>query len=825
MKRSGKIISCLLGILIAAQVLCACAPEQGGTGLNNLTVTSADPVDKILREQEVEASAPDLFISMAKNEREGVQLILSAEKDISSYTVEVSDLVCGENKIPSGSVYVYHEKYMPLKNKVSPNKAYPNGSEIPDAILPMSAAVAAGENTVAAGQNQGVYIEVETQTETAAGIYTGTVTLTADGGVAEYPIRVEVWDFAVPSTPSVMNYLSTFSREAYGTFELDSSDEMATYYFERMLEYRMNSELPFSGIGGADAYVELLRKYYDHEGFSCYRFYYEKIACVYDGQPCPFEANLLEDYLMAVVRASVEDEKDYLSKAMFYFSNIIDEPSNAGAYQDCKEVYDLYARILKNVDKRARAELVGMENYAYYTQMVADTLLAIPCVLPEHLLATKDVLEEEYGIENITHCPMLNLFDQESSRSHYMSDDETVWWYTCGIPFYPYSSNSLDEYALGFRLMSWMQYAYGVSGYLNWAVTMQLESNYGVVVEDPYTTDRHASVPGDGYLFYPGAKYGIKGPVASLRAVAYRDGMEEYEYLKLLEDAYADKNIDAQSVLNGIYERLFTGCVPTTDTSLFRTVRSELAESILATQDPLGILYKEISVSGRSAEVVFATVSDGAEVLLGSETLVRGDDGFFRVQMDLTQETYLRVTVRSNGSEREIVRRISGTFVSLTGFEDGDTSMFRANTAAEQGILINENAAYVSEGIRSMQVTLTGRYTGTTEDLSYQPFIRLDASAINGGNLAGVESATLMMYLDGNEDLTFTIRSFVGTQYNYLGTFTAKSGWNVIRITGVASLSDVDSITGFYLMADNLLNGTEAYSRVVYIDDVSYTLQ
>ena len=51
---------------------------------------------------------------------------------------------------------------------------------------------------------------------------------------------------------------------------------------------------------------------------------------------------------------------------------------------------------------------------------------------------------------------------------------------------------------------------------------------------DPYADPQRMSerwiANGDGYLFYPGAKYGADYPFASMRLEAIRDGLEEYEY-------------------------------------------------------------------------------------------------------------------------------------------------------------------------------------------------------------------------------------------------------------------------------------------------------
>ena len=46
---------------------------------------------------------------------------------------------------------------------------------------------------------------------------------------------------------------------------------------------------------------------------------------------------------------------------------------------------------------------------------------------------------------------------------------------------------------------------------------------------------------GDGILIYPGDILGCKGPIASARLERWRDGAEEMELLRLVEENYSKK--------------------------------------------------------------------------------------------------------------------------------------------------------------------------------------------------------------------------------------------------------------------------------------------
>jgi len=94
------------------------------------------------------------------------------------------------------------------------------------------------------------------------------------------------------------------------------------------------------------------------------------------------------------------------------------------------------------------------------------------------------------------------------------------------------------------RVMFWQQAHCNVEGFLYWQSTYwdwpPSVHGYGGTA-DPWTD--MATVPklsptcyGDGSVLYPGAKVGVDGPVASIRLKLIREGLEDVEYLRLLED-------------------------------------------------------------------------------------------------------------------------------------------------------------------------------------------------------------------------------------------------------------------------------------------------
>ncbi len=134
---------------------------------------------------------------------------------------------------------------------------------------------------------------------------------------------------------------------------------------------------------------------------------------------------------------------------------------------------------------------------------------------------------------------------------------ERVWWYICCAPTAPYATEFIDHPGTELRLWPWQSWQYGVTGILVWETTywnsplVTLAPNHQDPWADPMSYVSGYDFPvghvgywgnGDGRFLYPPNKGKLQpstpnfdGPVNSLRWENLRDGMEDYEYLWLLQ--------------------------------------------------------------------------------------------------------------------------------------------------------------------------------------------------------------------------------------------------------------------------------------------------
>lgn len=164
--------------------------------------------------------------------------------------------------------------------------------------------------------------------------------------------------------------------------------------------------------------------------------------------------------------------------------------------------------------------------------------------------------------------PQLNFLHKEFE--HYQerqADGDEVWFYTCVFPQGEYANRFIEQPLIKTRLLHWINYRYGVTGYLHWGYNQWAE-------ESPFThtTRPHPGPPylpaGDPWIVYPGKD----GPLDSIRFEAMRDGIADHEMLSLLgeRDAEAAARLAALHILDfDSYE---------TDVAKFRATRRELLE-------------------------------------------------------------------------------------------------------------------------------------------------------------------------------------------------------------------------------------------------------
>ena len=792
-----------------------------------VNVWCASAVSKIMREEVVEDTSQKMMkILMAKNETEGAQLMLRSSKDIKAYDVEVTDLISKDfnNIINKDHISIFNTKYISSEsiNIKYNNPSLPIGSSMPDAILPFDVAKEYGENTLPKDVNQSIYIEVKTDKTTASGIYNGTIKLNCDSYSYYIPLKVEVISFVIPDRTSTKNYFARWGTEHYNSAELACNEETEAIYFEEMLKYKMSSSLPFEGVGGPERYVELLRKYYNYPGFSAFKFFYEATYSYYNNMYIPYNVALCKEYLTKVIEASLEDSINYLDKAFFYFSTFVDEPGSnpSVTWEMVRDISQTVKAMLVDLANELDSLLINHKNYAYYKAYVRNTLLYIPNVIPGsysiETLAKNDALD-------ITACTVLDRYDSEEKRATYDRDDGLEkWWYTCIGPQYPYPNLLANSYLTGPRLISWMQRYYDVDAFLIWDTNNYTDSdNNSKPVIDNYSYLRDSMTDvSDGKILYPGRPYGLSYPVSSLRAVSYRDGMEDYEIIQAIYDIYEREGLSANIALEDIFAKEFSGTVTNGSASDFTSSRKQIFEMLTNLLSNTALLYKDSIIPEDNPNITnisFIVKNSKAIVTANDVKLESDDQGVYHATLTIeVPELHIKVKVGEKTST--YVRRMMSTNSVLTSFENGNEYVQVDRIATSE---ISEEM--VKTGSKSLKVTLNGN-----ERTGYNPSFAVSTSGIK--YLEKIFELSLNIYMTGEvaDDYKVEIQASSGTTLIYntkVGHSYLKQGWNKIDINISQTVRDLEDLFEFRFYFPNQLdNSGTPFGRTLYIDDISYRL-
>ena len=163
------------------------------------------------------------------------------------------------------------------------------------------------------------------------------------------------------------------------------------------------------------------------------------------------------------------------------------------------------------------------DSYIHITEFVKKHMPGIPIIdaVMSHKLANTVNLW----------VPILDHFHKDNAfyRERQVAGDE-IWFYTCTGPQGNYANRFMEQPLIQTRYLHWINYRYGATGYLHWGFNFwhMNTTNDAAVNNWP---------AGDSWIVYP-----AEGKVySSIRLAAMRDGIADYELLKLLEQKSPDK--------------------------------------------------------------------------------------------------------------------------------------------------------------------------------------------------------------------------------------------------------------------------------------------
>ena len=686
-----------------------------GLETSDYSVWSAYTTDKIMRHSENETKYREIYVEAAKGETESGQLILTARKDVSEYTLSVSDLKGANGTIPASAVELLVQHY--IKTERPSNSAYPIGW-YPDAIIPYEKIVEYNENfvSIAAGesmQNQGVWFKIRVPETAAAGDYTGTVTLVVDGKTFDVDLKLHVFDFTLNRTMHAKTAFGMWRWMFDSVYGDDCDvDALEEAYYEFLLDYKISADwLPGSRTGRGKenesnfvdpvTYAQIAYEYAKREEVSSF-----EVPTMWSGQT--INASRIRMYLSEMAKAVIKDGKvefNIFDKAFLY---TIDEPPRSS--------YDMVRNMTEDI--REMKQSLADELLAQYADVEGIEGLVASLMNMSNVVtvAMNDTLAG--GVD--TWCPLFSAFGSGDDTSGYFQnmfeaqlEGEEMWWYGCVAPKNPYVTYHTDDSLVGPRVLGWMQKDYDIKANLYWCtnVFMKWMGNAEGYVDRDVWNDPDSfpgegnQVNGDGYLLYPGNRYGLgNDPIATIRLSAIRDAQEDYEYLYQLEELVNEANekygcsLTMEEIMSDIYDTLYTGVIYVDEPELVFRARRQVAEMIEALSAETPVVVTS-NLSGEKSGMTRVTVYAPEDV---SVTV----NGVAAEQNGCVHTAYL-VFGNSDGNVLETKVQASGKTFDVHGYARGGGNVLddaEQNNWTQEDLAVDlSDIAY--EGESSLQFT------------------------------------------------------------------------------------------------------------------------
>jgi len=501
-----------------------------------LIFKSVDPLQKVFKEtaffNETEATA-----HVARGEHATLQFVVRCQQNVTSLKLEVSALQNGDNIISDIKVgfvdFVRIGRYTPNPSR---DKLFTVNGLYPDPILEIESVDITAEET------QSIWITIRIPTGIPEGNYKGEVTLSGriGGRIFELkkPLQVQVYPVTIESTSLwVTNWYSTSSYNLELVFGEKGIQEYSDKYWtfvkllaEKMAEYRQNIAI-ISPLRLAEYEIDQDGKYrIDFTNFDkTVDIFMDAgvLGRIEGGHIGTREAGWISDFVVFVPK--VEEDTIYFEKhsissdsAQTFYSTFIPVLVNHLKEKGWDQIYMQHLMdepIPENIDTYIEV--------AKFIKGLAPSLKIVEACHAKDLDNTVDIWVPQLDYMHL---------DYDFYKERAESGDE-IWFYTCLNPKGEYANRFIELPLIKTRILHWINFRYQIPGYLHWGFDFWRGG-------DPY--DETTSIQlesgtilpgGDAWIVYP-ADSGI---YSSIRLEAMRDGIVDYELLKMLERKFPEE--------------------------------------------------------------------------------------------------------------------------------------------------------------------------------------------------------------------------------------------------------------------------------------------
>jgi hypothetical protein len=594
-----------------------------------------------------------------RNEYVSAQCVIKANEDLQNVTVSMSSLkyTSISASIPADAIQwnfvgsIPIEQNTPKYRRTDLIRTAP--ARFPDYL--------AEDREVSVNKDgyKAVYLTIKIPKSAETSDYEGNVTVKTDKADVSLPLHLKVYPLTLPDERHLMVtewYTTGNFRKFYGIESSDSQRfyEMLKVYAENMAEHRQNVfRISLDFVTSKQAADGSLK--FDFSKFDKWANIFWQTGRM-DLLETGFVARFGEggwssnEILLRDFRAQTEPEgkritipgreflpqflpalenhlreKGWLDKTVFH---IADEPSNHNVmgWRDASEFVDRYAPALRRID-------------AIETTHCLDRL--------------------EIWVPKLDHlATWYDAFRRAQNQGY------ELWFYTVGIyQGGSYPNKTVDVPLIESRILHWLNYRFGLKGYLDWG--------FNSWTDDPFAAPGQHR--GDGWQVYP-KKDGL---IDSLRWEQMRNGIQDYEYLWMLEDKI-------RKIKTGLSKRLSiiepsrrsieiaSQVLKTMDTytknpDTLYDVKKQIINELLELDTAPRIIVQtnplEHSIVANNCAIdVFGWAQPGTKVVVNGRNIPLSDDGLFMENVSLSRDNTIVVQAEREKDKKTIVRSFEALY-------------------------------------------------------------------------------------------------------------------------------------------------------------------
>ncbi len=511
-----------------------------------------------------DASSSIIVLDAAGNEYESAQILMRSDKNFEIKALSFTDLINSENSISSRFIKYNFQDYIYFNDETG----------YPDPLMNDRSVSVSGNET------QGIWITVYVPKGAAAGTYSDKITIHTTEGDFEVNMELHVYPVTIPDSEEGefnLEYWSFFTGAWYHDYR--EADFVKNYYgynryskewwelidkaAENMREHRCNILLVRSQDLLLDAGTSIDADHKYSFNWSIFDEYIQRFI----------DKGVVKGLTgFQLLEQCSADRVHVLKRDRDGTMRMMNEPSGS---MDAENWLDQYLPALHlHLQEKGwfpiwRQHIADEPNshpeaWIAAREKVRKYMPGIKCIEPLDTTALNGELTGHLDLW----VPRIELFDenQDFFQERKRAGDE-VWVYTCCEPSAGYFLNKfIDRPYWHSRLLSWGCFKYRLGGFLHWGYNFWDEEdiNFGL--------NSSARFKGDGFIVYPDPVH--KTIKNSVRLMATRDGIEEFELFRILQR----KNPDlANEIVNSIFTNFsyYTG-----NTKVMKERRKELLKAV-----------------------------------------------------------------------------------------------------------------------------------------------------------------------------------------------------------------------------------------------------